>query len=166
MSRVNARCFGRGKQSEAQIADSGIATPTSLPPSWSRTARTTGEDGNPQFAVAVWCVGMLAPDPPQSLPDQVPPQKRGQDRLLCPQAPDHPGQEQVQCAQVPPGRPLHQPRHHHPDRLVRDQRRQDLRRRLLARAPRLRHRARPDQLGRCLRHGPAPRPPRAHQARH
>lgn len=52
----------------------------------------------------------------QPLPDQVQAQTRGQDRLLCPQAPDHPGQEQVQRAQVPPSRPLHQPRHHLPDR--------------------------------------------------
>jgi hypothetical protein len=37
-------------------------------------------------------------------------------RLLCPQEVDHPGQEQVQCAQVPSRRPFHQQGHHLPNR--------------------------------------------------
>jgi large subunit ribosomal protein L5e len=47
-------------------------------------------------------------------------------RLLRTQAVDHSGEEQVQCAQVPPRRPLHQQGHHRPDRPLRDWRRQGL----------------------------------------
>jgi hypothetical protein len=90
---------------------------------------------------------------------------RGQDGLPRTQGAHCPGQEQVQLAKVPPRCPLHQQGHRLPDRFGQARRRRGPCLRLLARTPPLRHQARPHQLGRCLRHGPARCPPRAEEAR-
>eukprot|EP00958_Prasinococcus_capsulatus_P009640 scaffold932_cov299-Prasinococcus_capsulatus_cf.AAC.7 len=90
---------------------------------------------------------------------------RGQDRLPGAPSPHGAGQEQVQHAQVPPGRALHAPRHHLPDR-VRDHRGRHLRVRcVLARAATLRSQYWPYFLRCGVLHRTAHRAPRAGQVR-